>query len=403
MKQSDQNPIIVVGGGLGGVATALGLGRRGKAVCLLEQSAEIAPIGYGVQLGPNVLPALAQLGLEREVRMASYYPEELTLYEAFSGEVLARVPLCGAAFDGRYPAPYIAIHRVDLHEILLKACRALPNVSLNQATTVTGFTQDAERVYVESSTGQKLEGSALIAADGLRSRIRAQLYPEDQPYDTGYIAHRTIVAMADVPPLMRKRRGVTMWTGPGFHVIYYPLRDATEMNIVAVFETPTDGSEMNDEGYSKHIARVCADAQPEVKEVVSIVNLERRWSIADRHPIRKWRRGLVVLLGDSAHATLQSLAQGAGMAIEDAVTLSGLIDEHGSDYEQAFGRFETLRFGRTTRVQLESRALWHTYHCDGVDAEIRTQQLQERTPEDFYRCLDWLWKSQPFNHSKENS
>ncbi|AJG22294.1 Putative n-hydroxybenzoate hydroxylase [Cupriavidus basilensis] len=370
---------------------------------MLEQSAEIAPIGYGVQLGPNVLPALAQLGLEREVRMASYYPEELTLYEAFSGEVLARVPLCGAAFDGRYPAPYIAIHRVDLHEILLKACRALPNVSLNQATTVTGFTQDAERVYVESSTGQKLEGSALIAADGLRSRIRAQLYPEDQPYDTGYIAHRTIVAMADVPPLMRKRRGVTMWTGPGFHVIYYPLRDATEMNIVAVFETPTDGSEMNDEGYSKHIARVCADAQPEVKEVVSIVNLERRWSIADRHPIRKWRRGLVVLLGDSAHATLQSLAQGAGMAIEDAVTLSGLIDEHGSDYEQAFGRFETLRFGRTTRVQLESRALWHTYHCDGVDAEIRTQQLQERTPEDFYRCLDWLWKSQPFNHSKENS
>ncbi|MGN5478167.1 FAD-dependent monooxygenase [Cupriavidus basilensis] len=137
--------------------------------------------------------------------------------------------------------------------------------------------------------------------------------------------------------------------------------------------------------------------------MISIVNLERRWSIADRNPIRQWSQGRVVLLGDSAHATLQSLAQGAGMAIEDAVTLSGLIDQYGSNYSQAFSRFEKQRFGRTARVQLESRALWHTYHCDGVEADIRTQQLKERTTEDFYRCLDWLWKPQQFNHSKETA
>lgn len=401
MKQGDQKPIIVVGGGLGGVATALGLGERGRAVRLLEQSAEIAPIGYGVQIGPNVLPMLARLGLEKEVRRVSYYPEELTLYEAFSGDLLARVPLRGAHFETRYPAPYIGIHRVDLHEVLLKACRALPDVDLNQATTVTGFSQDAGGVKVATSTGETIEGAALIAADGLRSRIRAQLYPEDLPRDTGYVAHRTIVAMADAPASLRKRRGVTMWTGPGFHVIYYPLRDATEMNIVAVFETPPEGTLTDDADYPRYIAQVCAKAQPEVKDVVSIVNLERRWSIVDRNPIRQWSRGRVTLLGDSAHATLQSLAQGAGMAIEDAVTLSGLIDKHGDAYEEAFARFERLRFGRTARVQLESRALWHTYHCDGVDAEVRTQQWQERTTEDFYRCFDWLWNPQRSNDSRQ--
>lgn len=394
MKQGDQKPIIVVGGGLGGVATALGLGERGRVVRLLEQSAEIAPIGYGVQIGPNVLPMLARLGLEKEVRQVSYYPEELTLYEAISGDVLAQVPLRGSAFETRYPAPYIAIHRVDLHEVLLKACRALPNVDLNQATTVTGFSQDTDGVQVATSTGETIEGAALIAADGLRSRIRAQLYPEDLPRDTGYVAHRTIVAMADAPASLHKRRGVTMWTGPGFHVIYYPLRDATEMNIVAVFETPPEGTVTADADYRRYIAQVCANAQTEVKDVVSIVNLDRRWSIVDRNPIRQWSRGRVTLLGDSAHATLQSLAQGAGMAIEDAVTLSGLIGEHGDDYERAFARFERLRFGRTARVQLESRALWHTYHCDGVDADVRTQQWQERTTEDFYRCFDWLWNPQ---------
>jgi len=393
MSSSDNKPILVVGGGIGGLATAYGLGLQGHSVQLLEQSEEIAPIGYGVQIGPNVLPMLAKLGLERQVREAAYYPDNLTLYHALSGDLLAQVPLKGPAFEERYPAPYIAIHRVDLHEILLAACRKLSNVDLNQSSRILGFSQTNEGVAARTATGRMVEGAALIAADGLRSHIRAQMFPDDEAFSIGYVAHRTILPMNEAPASMRAQRGVAMWTGPNFHVIYYPLRDATEVNIVAVIKTPeSEQIATDDKLYGAYIADLCKDARPEVHDILSIVSTERRWPISDRNPIRRWSDGRVTLLGDSAHATLQSLAQGAGMAIEDAVILVNLIKENGSNYEQAFKQFTQVRFLRTTRVQLESRALWPTYHCEGVDAEVRDQQMQERGADDFYRCLDWLWK-----------
>lgn len=385
-------PVLVVGGGIGGVATALGLGKAGKRVKLLEQSDEIAPIGYGVQLGPNVLPMLDELGVGRAVRDAAYLPEELLLYEAFSGDVLFRIPLKGDAFEARYQSPYIAIHRVDLHEALLAACRSSDNIALNQATTVVGFEQDHTQVRALTAQGGPVDGAALIAADGLRSKIRARLHPNDSARDTGYVALRTIIPMNDAPASLQRRRGVTMWTGPGFHVIYYPLRDATELNIVAVFEAPPDIDAADHDGYRAYIDRKTQGAQEEVHDVLDVLDLERRWSIADRNPIRRWSDGKVTLLGDSAHATLQSLAQGAGMALEDAVILSRLVQKCGDDYAAAFTEFHSLRMLRTTRVQLESRALWHTYHCGGDDAAVRTWQLQERSVEDYYRCLDWLWQ-----------
>lgn len=387
-----KQPVLVVGGGLGGLATAVGLGQQGRTVRLLEQSAEIAPIGYGVQIGPNVLPALAHFGVEQAVRNAAYLPDELLLLDAYNGARLFRIPLLGEAFERRYPAPYIAIHRVDLHEILLKACRALPNIDLNQATVVTGFSQNADGVVLSTQDSGTVDGAALVAADGLRSRVRAQLHPDDTPHDIGYVAHRTIVPMRDAPPSLRLRTGVTMWTGDGFHVIYYPLRDRSEMNIVGVFRLPEESVANNPDRYRRFIADTTRRAQPEVHDVLSVLNLERRWSIADRNPIRRWSQGRVTLLGDAAHATLQSLAQGAGMALEDAVVLTQLMQRHTDDPAAAFARFERQRFLRTARVQLESRALWPVYHCAGVDAEIRTQQMQERDTEDFYRCLDWLWK-----------
>jgi len=388
---SDSNPVLIVGGGLGGLATALGLGRRGRQVCLLEQSEEIAPIGYGVQIGPNVLPVLAQLGLEDEVRLAAYLPDDLLLLDAYSGERLVRVPLKGEAFEARFPAPYICIHRVDLHEILLRAVRALPEVDLNQATTVIGYSQSADAVQLHTEQGARIEGSALVAADGLRSRLRAQMHPTDVSRDTGYVAHRTIVPMNQAPASLRRRKGVTMWTGDGFHVIYYPLRDHTEMNIVAVFRVPEGMEATDNDTYRAHIEAIAALSQAEVRDVISVVNLERRWAIGDRNPLRGWSDGRVTLLGDAAHATLQSLAQGAGMALEDAAELCTLMETHSHDPQRAFALFERRRFVRTARVQLESRALWHTYHCGGFDAEVRTQQLQERTTDDLYRCFDWLW------------
>jgi salicylate hydroxylase len=388
---SQDLPLIVVGGGVGGVATALALGRQGRRVSLLEQADQIGAIGYGVQIGPNVLPMLERLGVREPTLAKAYLPTDITWYDLYHGQRLGHIPLRTPEFARRYGgSKYIAIHRVDLHELLLAACRQYPNIALNQSTTVTGYVQEGERVAVVAADGREIEGAAVIAADGLRSRLRAQMHPGDVPRDTGYVAHRTIVPMAEAPRLARAREGVTMWSGAGFHVIYYPLRNRTELNIVVVVRVPP-GVDTDSVAYREYLAGVMAAAQPEAREVIGRVSLERRWAIADRDPIRCWADGRVTLLGDAAHATLQSVAQGAGMAIEDAATLAQILQEQGDDYAAAFQRLQRVRFLRTARVQLESRALWETFHCDGVDAEVRSQQWSERGDEDFYRCLDWLW------------
>jgi len=266
-------------------------------------------------------------------------------------------------------------------------------VELNQSTTVTGYRQEGGRVAVVAADGREIEAAAVIAADGLRSRLRAQMHPGDVPRDTGYVAHRTIVPMAHAPELAKRREGVTMWSCPGFHVIYYPLRERTELNIVLVVRVP-GGMDADGPAYRDHLAAIMASAQPEPCELIARVNLERRWAIADRDPVRRWADGRVTLLGDAAHATLQSMAQGAGMAIEDAATLAHILEQEHDDYAAAFQRLQRERFLRTARVQIESRALWEVYHCEGLDAELRACQWGERRPEDFYRCLDWLWTPQ---------
>lgn len=387
-------PVVIVGGGIGGVATAVALGRQRRRVMLLEQADQIGAIGYGVQIGPNVLPMLERLGVGAATLEKAYLPAEIRWNELETGRLLAEIPLRTEAFARRYGGSrYLAIHRVDLHELLLAACRRLPNVELNQSTTVVGYRQDGKRVAVVAADGREIEATAVIAADGLRSRARAQMHPGDVPRDTGYVAHRTIVAMDQAPELAKRRDGVTMWSGPGCHVIYYPLRNRTELNIVLVVRVPP-GMETDGPAYRDHLAAIMASAQPEPRELIARVNVDRRWSIADRDPIRRWADGRVTLLGDAAHATLQSVAQGAGMAIEDAATLAHILEQEGDDYARAFQRLQRERFLRTARVQLESRALWDVYHCDGLDAELRAWQWGERGPEDFYRCLDWLWTPQ---------
>jgi salicylate hydroxylase len=389
MQGKDQT-VVVVGGGVGGVATALAMGSQGYTVKLLEQADQIGAIGYGVQIGSNVLPMLDRLGVGDEARKIAYLPDEIKLHDAFSGTLLSHIPLQTDEFKARYAQPYAAVHRVDLHNVLLAGCRKFANVNLNQATTVTGFSQDAHGVRAQTAAGAEVPGEVLIAADGLRSRIRAQMHPDDAWRDTGYAAHRTLIAMSDAPGPLRGVTGVTMWTGPGFHVIYYPLRDRTELNMVAVFRGPRSGEPQADD-YAAFIRNKTAPCQPEVRAVVELMTMDRKWSIADRNPIRQWSQGRVCLLGDAAHATLQSLAQGAGMALEDVACLAQLLELNGGDFQRAFRDFQSARFLRTARVQLESRSLWEVFHGDGVEVEVAWEQLKERTPQDYYRCLDWLW------------
>lgn len=383
--------IIIAGGGVGGLASAIALGKKGAQVRVLEQAPQFGAIGYGIQLGPNVFPMFDRLGLREAVLANSILPDNVRMFDALDGENVVAVET-GAAFKERYNNPYIVIHRVDLHNCLTEGCRALPNVHLDENAQVLGYSEQGDQIVVALADGRTVEGDLLIGADGIRSRVRAQIFDDGDPEPIGYVAHRTIVPIEQAPkgfPL----NDVILWGGPGFHIVNYPLRDKSIFNIVAVFRTDTFSQKGDVESYRAELQSTYANAHPAMREMIAMMDLERRWPIADRSPRRGWSKGRAVLLGDAAHATLQSLAQGACMAIEDAVVLGELLALHGEDHAGAFARFERERLLRTARVQLESRYLWNIfYHTEGVEAQVRNEAYRARSREDVYRCLDWLYR-----------
>jgi 3-hydroxybenzoate 6-monooxygenase len=381
--------ILVVGGGIGGLTAALALARRGYRVRVLEEAHEFGAIGYGIQLGPNVFHMFERLGLSEAVLRASIIPRAVVMLDALDGEEVACIPT-GEGFQHRFKHPYIVLHRIDLHHVLLDACKAMRSIELVPAAAAASYEDLGERVRVHSKDGRTFEAAAVIGADGLGSAIRAQMLEEGPPRFIGYVAHRTIVPMEHVPAGVRSD-DVVLWGGPGFHIVHYPLRHKTMFNIVAVFRTSTYAEKGDLAGHRVEIEKTYRDAHPTMKALLAMMDLERRWAISDRDPIRQWHRGRVVLLGDAAHPTLQSLAQGACMAIEDGVCLAELIHASRGDFAAAFRLYESSRLLRTARVQLESRALWPFYHAEGIARDVRNETTAEWSEDHMFRCLAWLY------------
>jgi salicylate hydroxylase len=329
------------------------------------------------------------LGITAAVLDKGDVPDACLMVDAYSGEEIARIPL-GQSFRERFRHPYIIIHRVDLHQVLMDACRAVPEIAFAPAVAAAGFEDRGDRVIVQTADGGSIEGAALIGADGLRSTVRAKLRQEGEPHQFGYVAQRALVPMAQVPDPV-PRRNVYMWSGPGFHVVHYPLRHGTEFNIVAVYRTSTFADRLEERDHRAEVKRTFAGAHRAILAMLAMMNLERRWPLADRDPIRHWHRGRVTLVGDAAHPTLQSMAQGACMAIEDGVCLAALIDLADGDFERAFAQYEAERYVRTARLQLESRYMWDIYHAEDIARDVVRQTFAERTEEDMFRCLAWLY------------
>jgi salicylate hydroxylase len=384
------DPILVIGGGLGGAAAALALGRKGWRVRVLEQAPEFGVIGYGIQLGPNVFPMFDRLGVTEAVLAQSITPKAILMLDSVDAGEIVRIPT-GASFRQRFSRPYIVIHRVDLHRILLDACRALANVELIPLAGAAYYEAHDDGVRVRTKDNRTIEGAALIGADGLRSTVRAQMLNESEPRMIGYVAHRTIVPMADVRADVH-RNEVVLWSGPGFHIVHYPLRGGELFNIVAVFRTSSYAEKGDVEGYRAELDHTYRDSHPGMKALLAMMDLERRWAISDRDPIRHWSKGRVTLLGDAAHPTLQTLAQGACMAIEDAVCLAELIDFADGDFARAFRQYQAARYLRTARVQFESRYLWDNfYHVGGIEREVARAAWAGRTEPQMFECLAWLY------------
>ena len=382
-------PIYVVGAGLGGVAAALGLARKGRKVRIIEATPELGVIGYGIQLGPNVFPMFRRLGVEQAVLAHAHFPPDVLMLDALTAKDIVRVP-AGESFRARFKDPYVAIHRVDLHGVLLDAARAMPNVEILPSTEFASYENLEDSVLIRTTDGRQFEAAAVIGADGIGSVVRRQMIGEEAPRPIGYVAHRTIVPMEQVSKEIG-RDEVILWGGPGFHIVQYPLRNRSLFNIVAVFQTENLYERADEETYRRVLMETYASAHPLMHEMLAMMDLKRRWVIADRDPIRGWSDGRVALLGDAAHPTLQSFAQGACMAIEDAVVLAECIDMTQGDFARAFKTYERARSLRTARIILESRSLWEFYHLRGIAAEVRNEACADRTEDDMFRCLAWIY------------
>ena len=388
-SKTPARPIIIAGAGLGGVAAGLALAQRGFHVKILEAAAELGVIGYGIQLGPNVFAMLRDLGIEKAVLACAHVPPDVRMVDAYTGEDVLRLET-GSAFRDRFGAPYVVIHRVDLHRCLLEACSKESNVEILAASEITGFETLEEGVRVNTSDGRSFDGSALVGADGLGSLVRSKLIREEAPKPVGYVAHRTIVPWSEAPK-GAQRDEVILWGGNGFHIVQYPLRDKSLFNIVVVFRTQNLHERADPESYRRILMETYADAHPVMLEMLAMMDVTRRWVIADRDPISQWSFGAVTLLGDAAHPTLQSYAQGACMAIEDAIILADCAVQAKGDFTSAFKRYEKQRRLRTARIVLESRSLWRFYHLGGIAAEVRNEECATRTQEDLHRCVQWIY------------
>ncbi len=382
-------PVLIVGGGIGGLAAALALARKGMASTVLEQASEFGEIGAGIQLGPNVFRMLDRLGVRQRVERTAVFIDHLIMMDSLSGETVTRVPL-GDAFRARFREPYAVIHRADLHAALLDACRETDLVRLEPSRAITGFRETDSGVAATAADGEEIAGRALIGADGLWSSIRAQLVGDGAARVSGHIAYRAVLPTSKVPEDMRWN-AATLWAGPGTHLVHYPLRSWGLFNLVAVFQSDKYVEGWNEPGDRDELMRRFARVRPEPMSLVERVEEWRMWVLCDREPIKGWSRGCVTLLGDAAHPMLQYFAQGACMAIEDAVCLADAVEAAEDDFAAAFLAYQEARYLRTARVQLMARFLGEVYHAGDVRRELRNHVLGGRTPEQSYEGLAWLY------------
>jgi 3-hydroxybenzoate 6-monooxygenase len=381
--------LLVSGGGIGGLAAALVLARNGHAVTVLEQSAAFGEIGAGIQLGPNIFKMFEYLGLTEAINRVAFFPTGLGMNDVRTGEKVVRIPL-GDAAHAVYGYPYGVIYRPDIHQVFLDACSALPNVLLRTSSKVESFAQDAGGVQVRIAGGEVLQGDALIAADGLWSRIREAVVGDGKPRVSGHIAYRAVLKREEVPSHLWSD-DVLLWGGEKTHLVHYPLRRGELFNLVAVFHSNKYDEGWNTFGDTAELNERFAQAVPQVKELLGRIETWKMWVLCDREPVKNWSDRRVTLLGDAAHPMLQYLAQGAGQAIEDAVVLGEALRFTGNDVEQAFQKYQQSRYLRTGRVQLTARFYGDIYHASGVQRELRNRMFQSGRESAGFAGLKWMY------------
>jgi 2-polyprenyl-6-methoxyphenol hydroxylase-like FAD-dependent oxidoreductase len=385
--------VVVVGGGIGGLAAALSLARLGIAVSLLEQSTEIAEIGAGLQLAPNAFAALDALGIGEGVRRRSVFTDRLVMMDAVDASEVASFPV-GEEFRKRFGNPYAVSHRADLHKSILEAVEKTPSITLHTSTKIVDLFVGEEDVAVTDQNGKTCRAAAVVGCDGIRSVIRDKLIG-DEVRVSGHVVYRAVVPREDMPEDLRWN-APAIWCGPNYHLVHYPLRGGDQYNLVVTFHSRERETWGVRAGSREEVLSYFDGIHHRPRALLDKPKSWKRWSTADRHPVAAWGKGRATLLGDAAHPMLQYLAQGACMALEDAVTLGKAVKACELDFEAAFRLYEAARVTCTARAVLSTREMGRIYHASGVERMVRNSLWVGRQPGQYYDALEWLygWKAE---------
>jgi len=390
MAGAGAQPVLIAGGGIGGLAVALGLAQKGIRSILLEKAAALGEIGAGIQLGPNAFHAFDYLGVGEAARGMAVYVDQLRLMDAMTSEEVCHVDL-REAFRARFGNPYAVVHRGDLHGVFLRACRDSDLIELRVSAEVVGYDQDGSSVTARLASGDRVTGSLLIGADGLWSNVRKQVAGDGAPRVSGHTTYRSVIPTEQMPEDLRWN-AATLWAGPKCHLVHYPLSGWKVFNLVVTCHNeapePVAGKPVPED----EVMRGFAHIHERAREIIRHGTDWKLWVLCDRDPTERWIDGRVALLGDAAHPMLQYFAQGACQAMEDAVCLSHLLGSHPSDHAGALEKYRAQRFPRTARVQLLSRAIGeHIYHPSGEHARLRNAIMGAKSQEEWYGDLAWLY------------
>jgi salicylate hydroxylase len=383
-------PFLISGGGIGGLITAYALAKKGYPVRLFEQATEFGEVGAGIQLGPNIFRVLEKVGLKDAILADAHIPPAQEMRNAVTGALITNMPL-GKEFIDRFGGqPYAVTHRADIHGTFLKACQGSDLITLETSRRVESYDDTGDGVTITLNNGETVEGRALIAADGMWSKIRERIVGDGKPRVSGHIAYRAVLKHDEVPKDLW-RPDVVLWAGPRTHFVHYPLRRGELYNLVAVFHSDHYEEGWDAEGSKELLWKHFQGQVPEVLRMLELINTWRMWVLCDREPVKNWSQGNVTLLGDAAHPMLQYLAQGACMATEDAIVLADKVAEQPDNLPAAFKAYEQARYLRTARVQIMARVYGEFYHARGVTAELRDIAVGGRTAEQAREGIAWLY------------
>ncbi|PPD43170.1 MAG: salicylate 1-monooxygenase [Methylocystis sp.] len=391
-------PIVIAGAGIGGLTAALCLARAGKRVAVLERAAKIEEVGAGLQIAPNAGRVLAGLGLEGALSAIGIEPQAINIRRGRDGDILARLDLSGAR--EKWGAPFRVFHRADLQQALLQAALAHEAIDIRTSARVGDFVDNSGMVALRVHTEQgveEIETPGLVGADGQRSAVRAHLLrtERDAPFYSGVTAWRALVPAGDAPPALRAPES-NLWMLPGAHVVHYPLRDASIINVVVIVSEPphaVDGASILSLP-GRDLALALSRLRPagDLRALIEAGAAWRHWPLFARPPLKNWSRGAVTLLGDASHPMLPFLAQGAAQAIEDAQALGAAFLQLGATTESAFAAYERARQGRAAQVVRASRRQGEYFHMGGPAAFARDLAIRALGGRGMLARNAWLYR-----------